>query len=95
MEISESGRINYQEEEQERITFANFLSDYDPSFILLMTYCDVRKCSYLKILKIFNKVEQQEDWESDKNNNENEERSYSQVEDEAKQNLIQNLRLNL
>ena len=43
--------------EQERITFASFLSDYDPSFVLLMTYCEVRKCSYLKVLKIYNKVE--------------------------------------
>lgn len=44
-------------EQQEVITFANFLSDYDPSFVLLMTYCEIRHCSYLKVLKIYNKVE--------------------------------------
>ena len=71
------------------------MSDYDPSFVLLMTYCEVRKCSYLKVLKIYNKVEQEEDWSSARNNNDQDERSYSQVEDDAKNNLIQNLRMNL
>jgi hypothetical protein len=49
----------------------------------------------LKVLKIYNKVEQEEDWNSARNNNDQDERSYSQVEDDAKDNLIQNLRMNL
>jgi hypothetical protein len=44
-------------EEFEEIVFANFMSDHDPSFILLVTYNPTRQCSYVKALKIFNKSE--------------------------------------
>jgi hypothetical protein len=40
--------------EREEILFANFLSDYDPSLIFLVTYCEQRNVTYLKVLKVMN-----------------------------------------
>lgn len=80
----------------EEILFANFMSDYDPSFLILVTYNPTRQCSYVKTLKIFNKVEQEEDWHSANANYDClEEKTYSMVEDDAKERLIQNIRNNL
>jgi hypothetical protein len=44
-------------EDFEEIVFANFISDCDPSFVLLVTYNPSRCCSYFKVLKIYNRVE--------------------------------------
>ena len=41
-------------EERETVLFVNFLSDYDPSLIFLVTYCAERNVSYLKVLKVKN-----------------------------------------
>lgn len=81
-------------ENYEEIQFCNFMSDYDSSLVLLLTYCPRLKCSYLKLLKIFNEKEQEET----KNFYEStdlEETTYSMVEDEAKRKLIRNIRDNL
>ncbi len=37
--------------------FAHFMSDYDPSLILLLTYNQSQNISFLKFLKMFNKNE--------------------------------------
>ena len=39
---------------EEEIVFASFMSDYEPSLILLLTYNGTRFCSYLRVLKIYN-----------------------------------------
>lgn len=46
--------------EDETITFAAFLSDFDPSLILVMTYSATNSVSYLKILKIEKRGGQEE-----------------------------------
>lgn len=38
--------------EAEDIEFAGFLSDFDPSLLFLLTYCEGKNVSYLKVLKI-------------------------------------------
>ena len=76
----------------EEIVFTHFLSDYDPSLVLLLSYNPQRQCSFLKVLKIYNQLEQEEDWS---NNDAYEEKTYSMYEDEAKEKLIQNIRNNL
>ena len=78
-------------EEFEEIVFVSFMSDHDPSFIFLVTYNPFRMCSYIKALKIFNKSEQEEDWKSNAGEGyekEVEEKTFSMVEDEAKDRLI-------
>lgn len=65
---------------EEIITFAGFISDYDPSLIFIMTYCEAKNLTYLKVLKIEKK---------------DIERSYSVYEDDEKKVLIENLRNNL
>ena len=71
-------------EEHEEIIFVHFLSDYDPSLMLLVTYNRTLNQSYIKFLKIYNKIEQEEDWKSSNENHENEERpnlsSYLRIE---------------
>lgn len=42
------------EEEWEEIIFVDFMSDSDPSYLVVLTYNAARQCSYLKLLKIFN-----------------------------------------
>jgi hypothetical protein len=64
----------------EVVTFAGFVSDYDPSLLFLMTYAEKKNITYLKVLKIEKKEQQ---------------RSYSVYEDEEKKVLIENLRNNL
>ena len=49
-----SSQLGTRPTEVEEILFANFLSDYDPSLIFLVTYCPDRNVSYLKVLKIRN-----------------------------------------
>ena len=79
--------------ETEEIVFTHFLSDYDPSFLLLLTYSPQQRCSFLKVLKIYNQIEQEEDWSNNgSNNGDQEEKTYSMIEDQAKQQLIQNIR---
>lgn len=68
-------------EEHEEIIFVHFLSDYDPSLMILVTYNRTLNQSYIKFLKIYNKIEQEEDWKSNDENHENEEKTYSMVED--------------
>ncbi len=80
---------------EEQITFVSFLSDSDPSFLLVLTYSPGSQCSYLKLLKIYNQVEF-EDWNSAHNNiEEDQEKTFSMVEDEAKKDLIISLKQNL
>lgn len=74
--------------------FTSFLSDTDPSLIIVLTYDHAQQCSYFKVLKILNSVEVDE-CSSNHNFNEFEEKSYSMVEDDAKSNLIQQLKSNL
>lgn len=64
----------------EIITFAGFVSDYDPNLLFIMTYAEQKNITYLKVLKIEKKEQQ---------------RSYSKYEDEEKKVLIENLRNNL
>jgi hypothetical protein len=56
------------------------MSDYDPSLIFVVTYCQQTNVTYLKVLKIARKGD---------------ERGYSIYEDEDRQVLIDNLRDNL
>lgn len=44
-------QLNKQTEE---VTFVSFLSDSDPSFLLVLTYSPATQSSYMKLLKIFN-----------------------------------------
>lgn len=91
--------INKSEEQlnkqTEEITFVSFLSDSDPSFLLVLTYSPSTQSSYMKLLKIYNQVEC-EDWNSAHNNVEEEaEKTFSMVEDDAKKDLIISLKQNL
>jgi hypothetical protein len=49
--------LSEKDDSEETILFTQFLSDYDPSFILLASYSPKKKCSYLKFIKIFNQIE--------------------------------------
>lgn len=80
------------QQDMEVIIFTHFLSDYDPSLVLLLSYNPTKKCSYLKMLKIYNQIEHEDDWS---NNEANEVKTFSMYEDEAKEKLIQNIRNNL
>lgn len=74
------------------------MSDFDPSLILLLTYCPGRKCSYLRFLKIFNQAEQEEELKQRQKEEADElgvSKSYSMAEDDAKRKLIQTIRDNL
>lgn len=87
-----------QEPADEEIMFASFLSDYEPSFIIMLTYSPTRLCSYLRIVKIYNAQEFEEDLISHQQilaSEGDDFRTYSQVEDELKRELIENLRENL
>jgi hypothetical protein len=68
------------------------LSDFDPSLVLVMTYCAGRKCTYLKLFKIYNQSEQEEDLrrhhQEQEQGTDNNQLSYSMAEDEAKRKLI-------
>ena len=84
---------NNPTEDYEEIVFANFLSDFDPSLILVMSYCAGRKCTYMKLLKIYNQSEQEEDLrlrqqQEQEQGTDNNPKSYSMAEDEAKRKLI-------
>ena len=65
---------------EETLSFAGFISDYDPSLLFVMTFCEEKNISYLKVLKI-EKLERQ--------------RGYSVYEDEEKKVMSDNLRNNL
>ena len=47
--MEEENKNSYPDE---TLTFAGFISDYDPSLLFVMTYCEDKKISYLKVLKI-------------------------------------------
>ena len=74
----------------EEIVFTGFLSDYDPNYIFVLTYSESSNSSFFKILKIYNANEAQE--ENDINSVDEEEqkddRTFSQVEDKIKLELI-------
>lgn len=57
-----------------------------------MTYCAGRKCTYLKLFKIYNQSEQEEDLrrhhQEQEQGTDNNQLSYSMAEDEAKRKLI-------
>jgi hypothetical protein len=73
----------------EIIIFASFLSDYEPSFVFLLTYSPSANCSYLKVLKIHNAEEYEEDLKSELIDDTNDEsRTYSEIEDVQKAELI-------
>ena len=82
-----------QSEDAEQILFCGFFSDSDPSLLLLLTFSQSKQCSYLKVLKIFNSLEQDEDWSNISTNPNNDhllpvEKTYSMVEDEAREAII-------
>ena len=64
----------------ENIEFAGFMSDFDVSVLCVLTYCERKKVSYIKVLKI----EKQEP-----------ERSYSLVADVEKMKFVESVRTNL
>lgn len=66
--------------QEETLSFAGFISDYDPSLLFAMTFCQEKKITYIKVLKI-EKHERK--------------RGYSVYEDEEKECMILNLRNNL
>lgn len=68
----------------EEILFAGFLSDYDPSLVLIVTYQPSRRTSYLKLLKI----EPKDDGGANL-------RRYTFREDEDKRELVEKVRNNL
>lgn len=73
----------------EEIQFTAFLSDYDPSLIFVMTYSESNDVTFLKVLKIYNATE----FDEEKNQSliedaEKEKRTFSQVEDRMRQELI-------
>jgi hypothetical protein len=70
----------------EQIIFASFLSDYEPSFVFLLTYSPSANCSYLKVLKIHNAEEYEEDLKSVMIDDDR--RTYSEIEDVQKAELI-------
>jgi hypothetical protein len=81
----------------EQIEYVSFLSDLDPSFLLVLTYSKERDCSFLKILKVYNKQENEEDWGSDQGNQVvNEEgRTFSFCEEDRRREFVTNLKSNL
>ena len=66
----------------EVITFAGFLSDYDPSFVFIMTHETRSDTSYLKLLKVDAK-------------NQSRERRYTFQEESDKKELIKCVKDNL
>ena len=64
----------------ETIEFAGFLSDFDVSVLCVMTYCESKKVSYIKVLKIEKKEP---------------ERSYSLVADKEKAEFVETVKTNL
>ncbi len=94
-EESKSSSVLVVDSEWEELTFVDFLSDSDPSFLVALTYNATRQCSYLKLLKIYNQIEQEDDWLSNKNQADLDDKSYSMVEDESKEILIGALKANL
>lgn len=48
---------SFDHSKDEEILFTHFMSDYDPSLILLLTYNKSQNVSFLKFLKMFNKNE--------------------------------------
>ena len=72
----------------EQIIFASFLSDYEPSFVFLLTYSPSANCSYLKVLKIHNAQEYEEDLKSVTLEDNDDGRTYSEIEDVQKAELI-------
>lgn len=89
--------ITQHSEDNEEILFCGFFSDTDPSLLLMLSYSHAKQCSYLKVMKIFNFKEQEEDWSNISSNAKQllVEKTYSMVEDEAKEAIIKNLRENL
>jgi hypothetical protein len=82
-----------QSENAEEILFCGFFSDSDPSLLLLLTFSQSKRCSYLKVMKIFNSTEQDEDWSNISTNPNNDhllpiDKTYSMVEDEAREAII-------